>query len=247
MYILIYAIIATVVVSLVSLIGIFTLSIKDKILKKILILLVALSAGAMMGGAFIHLIPEAIEGSSADAVGILVLAGFMLFFIVERLLHWRHCHDGKCEVHMFTYMNLIGDGVHNFIDGIIIVVSFLVSIPFGIVTTLAVLFHEIPQELGDFGVLVHGGFSKAKALTFNFLTALTAVLGAVFGYFLSSYVGNIIPIMLPIAAGGFIYIAASDLVPELHKEPKISKAMFSFVFFLIGIGLMWLVKFLFGG
>jgi len=142
-------------------------------------------------------------------------------------------------------MNLIGDAVHNFIDGIIIAVSFLVNINMGIVSTIAIIAHEIPQEIGDFGVLIYGGFTKTKALFFNFLSALTAIVGALFGYFLSTSIEEVIPFMLPFAAGGFIYIAASDLIPELHKEPDLKKAFASFCFFVIGIILMLLVKFIF--
>ncbi|MBD3249438.1 hypothetical protein GF336_05315 [Candidatus Woesearchaeota archaeon] len=138
--------------------------------------------------------------------------------MIEKFLHWHHCHKGKCDIHTFTYMNLIGDGVHNFIDGLIIAASFSVDISFGVITTIAVIAHEIPQEIGDFGVLVYGGFGRLKALAFNFLSAVTAIIGAVIGYLISGSVEGFVPFLLPFAAGGFIYIAASDLVPELHKE-----------------------------
>ena len=245
MHILAYILIATAVVSLIAFIGIFTFALKDKLVKKLLLILVAQAAGALMGGAFIHLLPEAVEQSNPGTCGFFVLLGFAIFFVIERILYWRHCHKGKCDVHTFTYMNLIGDAIHNFIDGVIIAISFLVSTPFGIITTIAILAHEIPQEIGDFGVLVYGGFSKLKALFFNFLTALAAIAGALFGYFLSALVEKSIVILLPIAAGGFIYIAASDLVPELHKEPDIKKSLYSFAFFIVGIGLMWFIKFIF--
>jgi zinc and cadmium transporter len=240
-----YILISTIIVSLIAFVGIFTLTMKQRKLNRILLMLVALSAGGLMGDAFIHLIPEAIEGSSATGAGIFVIAGFSLFFIIERVLHWRHCHEGKCDVHMFTYMNIIGDSVHNFIDGIVIAVSFLVSIPLGIATTIAIIAHEIPQEIGDFAVLVHGGFSRLKALFFNFISALTAVLGAVVGYFISS-AANFMPILLAVAAGGFIYISASDLVPELHKEADMKKSFLYFVLFIAGILFMWLIKAVFG-
>ncbi len=243
---LLWALSATIIVSLIAFVGVVTLAIKDKLLNKILLLLVGFSAGALMGGAFLHLIPESAEGSSLISVGLFVLVGFASFFIIERFLYWHHCHKtGKCEVHMFTYMNLMGDAIHNFIDGLIIAASFVVSIPLGIATTIAVIAHEIPQELGDFGVLVYGGFSKLKALFFNFLTELTAILGAIIGFFLSSSLEGFIPFLLPFAAGGFIYIAASDLVPELHKEADIKRAILSFVFFLIGIAFMYGIKLIF--
>ena len=163
---------ATIVVSLISLAGIITLSLKAKSLNKILLILVGFSVGALMGGAFLHLIPEAVEESGLSFVSLYVLVGFSAFFVIERFLYWHHCHkEGRCPVHMFTYMNLIGDGIHNFVDGLIIAASFVINIPFGIVTTIAIIAHEIPQELGDFGVLVYGGFTKFKALFYNFLSA----------------------------------------------------------------------------
>jgi zinc and cadmium transporter len=239
---LMWSIGATVIVSLISLVGIISLSIKEKLLNKILFLMVGFSAGALMGGAFLHLIPEAVEESSMGLVSISLLIGFALFFIIERVLHWHHCHDGKCDVHTFTYMSLIGDSVHNLIDGLVIASSFVINIPLGIATTVAVITHEIPQELGDFAVLIYGGFSKLKAIIFNFLTGLIAVIGAVIGYFLASSIENFTAVLVPFAAGGFIYIAASDLIPELHKESKLNKSLLSFLFFVIGIVLMLLLK-----
>jgi len=238
---------SVIVVSLISLVGVVTLSLTDNVLKKLLFLLVAFSAGAMLGGAFIHLLPEALEKSSSLFVFLFVLVGFSLFFILEKLLFWRHCHEGKCHIHTFTYMNLMGDAVHNFIDGMIIAATYLVSIPLGIITTVAIIAHEIPQEISDFGVLVYGGFKKTKALFANFMVALTAVLGAIFGYLLSSSIEGSNSFLIPFAAGGFIYIAASDLVPELHKEKDIKKSYVSFIVFLLGILLMWITKIVLGG
>lgn len=239
---LLWALGATLLVSAISLIGVVTLSVKDKLLNKILLILVGLAAGGLMGGAFLHLLPEALEKVAVASVFILALAGFSLFFVLERILFWRHCHKGKCPVHMFTYMNLVGDGMHNFVDGLIIMAGFLTSFSLGIVTTLAVIFHEIPQEIGDFGVLVYGGFSKARALLWNFISALTAVAGAIIGFFVSVYAANFATFLLPIAAGGFIYIASSDLIPEMHKELDVKKALPPLIFFLIGIGLMWVLS-----
>jgi zinc and cadmium transporter len=243
--ILIWIILSTLLVCLLSLVGIFAFVFKSKILNKILLGLVGFSAGALMGGAFLHLLPESLEETKAITVGIFLLVGFSSFFLIERLLHWHHCHKGTCEVHTFTYMNLFGDAVHNFIDGVIIAISFISNIHVGIVTTIAIIAHEVPQEIGDFGVLIYGGFTKAKALVYNFLSALTALAGALFGYFLSTTLKEIIPSILPFAAGGFIYIAASDLIPELHKEPNLKKSLMSFFFFIAGISLMYAIKLIF--
>ena len=144
----------------------------------------------------------------------------------------------KTHVHPFAYMNLIGDSLHNFIDGLIVAGSYLISIPAGIATTIAVIFHEIPQEIGDFGVLVHGGFSKGRAIFLNFITALTAILGAVFALVLSNYISNIEGYLISLAIGGFLYIAGSDLIPELHKETKISVSLIQILTFVLGIIVM---------
>lgn len=240
--VLTWIIASTFMISLIAFIGILTLSLKEKLLNEILILLVALSAGALMGGAFLHLIPEAIEFGSD--IFIYILVGFVLFFLVEKILHWRHCHHGNCKIHTFVYMNLFGDFVHNFIDGLVIAASFAVDIKLGITTVIAIALHEIPQEIGDFGVLIYGGFKKSKALLLNFLIALTAVLGGIAGYLLSGYTETFSMFLLPFAAGGFIYIAASDLIPELRKEAGLKKSLPIFIVFLIGIGIMYLVKFI---
>ena len=248
MTILLWILLSTFIISAMAFIGIITLFFKEKVLDKLVFFLVALSAGALMGGAFLHLLPEAMEKIDHSVPGhsfnvfVYLLFGFVLFFLIEKVLHWRHCHKGKCDVHTFAYMNLLGDAVHNFIDGLIIAASFIVDINLGIVTSIAIAMHEIPQEIGDFGVLVHGGFSRAKALFMNFLTALTAILGGVVGYFLSGYTEYSLVFLLPFAAGGFIYIAASDLIPEIRKEMDFRKYFVSFGVFLLGILLMYSIK-----
>jgi zinc and cadmium transporter len=226
---------STTLVSLLSLIGITTLLIKDQFLKQILLVLVGFSAGALMGGAFLHLLPEALGHSPSIHIFSYLLVGFVIFFLLERFLHWRHCHQRECNVHTFTYMNLVGDGIHNFIDGLVIAASFVFSIQIGITTTFAVIAHEIPQELGDFGVLVYGGFAKFKALFYNLLSALTAIFGALLGFFLLPLIDNLASFLVPFAAGGFLYIAGSDLIPELHKEANLKRSILSFIFFLVGI------------
>ena len=239
---LLWILISTFLISLMAFVGILALMLKEKLLEKLLIILVSLSAGALMGGAFLHLIPEAVEKFSMDKVFIYVLVGFTLFFLIEKILHWRHCHKRKCSIHTFAYMNLFGESVHNFIDGLIIAASYVVNIPLGIATTFAVALHEIPQELGDFGVLVYGGFSKKKALFMNFIIALTCVLGGILGYFLADYTENSIEFLLPFAAGGFIYIAACDLIPEIRQEKNLAKSLLIFSIFIIGMTIMFAVK-----
>lgn len=244
MHILSLIIIATLINSLIALVGIFSLWMKQRSFKKMLLILVAFSTGALLSGAFFHLIPEALETLTPIAAFTYLLIGFILFFVIERFLYWHHCHDGKCRVHPVRYLILLGDSIHNLIDGIIIAISFIVSIPFGIITTLLVIGHEVPQELGNFGILVYSGLGKVESLIYNLLAQLTCVLGGVFGYFLSNSIEGIVPFVLPFAAGGFIYIAASDLVPELHKEPEIRKSLISFSFFIIGIVFMLVIKFI---
>ncbi len=239
----IWAITASIVVSLISLIGIITIILKENILEKILVPLIGFSAGGLIGAAFLHILPEALEQyQNNNDVFFYVIVGFVAFFILERYFHWRHCHEGVCHMHVFTYMNLVGDGIHNFTDGLIIGASFAVNVYFGSVTTLVIIFHEIPQEIGDFGVLVYGGFSKSKALFYNFITALTCVLGTIIGYPLSKHVKSFSMYLLPIVAGGFIYIAACDLIPEMHKQTSTKKVTFSIIAFLFGIVFIFLAR-----
>lgn len=247
MNVLVWIIMATLVDGITGLVGIFSLWVSDRFLRKLVGILVAFSAGALLSGAFFHLLAEAVVKIDAQVAFVFLLVGFVLFFLVERLLHWHHCHDGKCDVHPFTYLIVFGDGMHNFIDGVVIAASFVVGASFGVITTILVLGHEVPQELGNFGVLVYGGWSKLKAIVYSFLAQLTCVVGGIVGYFLTSSVNVALPFILSFAAGGFVYIAASDLIPQLHKEPKLWKSMQSFSFFIVGIVFIWLIKFLFGG
>jgi len=226
---------AVLIVSLISLVGVFFISLSKKKLNRIVNYLVAIASGALLGGAFIHILPEIME--AGPQMFLFVLFGILFFFLLEKIMYWRHCHDGECTVHAFTYLSLIGDAVHNFIDGIIISTAFLVSVPIGISATISIIFHEIPQEIGDFAVMIYGGFSKKKALMYNFLSGATALLGAIVGYFLSSITG-IIPILLALSAGGFIYIASSDLIPELHKTKKITASLIQFGLIIFGILVM---------
>lgn len=240
--ILAWILISTFTVCIISLIGVFALAINENLLKKIIFSLIGFSAGALIGGAFLHILPEVLDKVKAETVFTYVILGLVLFFLMERYFYWRHCHAGICDVHAFTYLNLIGDGFHNFIDGMVIAASFVVSLKLGFVTTLAVIFHEIPQELGDFGVLIYGGFSKQKALLYNFISALSAMAGALAGYFLSDLTQGFSNFILPLTAGGFIYIAASDLIPEIHKETNAFRSTLAFLTFLCGIIFMAVAK-----
>ncbi|MCX5695460.1 MAG: ZIP family metal transporter [Candidatus Omnitrophica bacterium] len=239
-----WILISTLLVSVISLIGIFTLAIKEERLHKIIFSLIGFSAGALIGSAFLHILPEALEKTNSTVVFYYLILGLTLFFLLERYLHWRHCHDKDCAVHAFTYLNLFGEAFHNFIDGIAIAASFIISFKLGLATTLAIILHEIPKELGNFGVLIYGGFSRNKALLYNFISALAAVIGALVGYFISDFAHGFSDFIMPLTAGGFIYIATSDLIPEIHKEKDQRRATLAFVSFLFGILFMALAKIL---
>ncbi|HLN19204.1 MAG TPA: ZIP family metal transporter [Patescibacteria group bacterium] len=235
-----YTIISVFIVSLISLIGVFTLSIDQKKLYNFLIYFVSLSAGTLMGDAFIHLIPEAYKSENNRSVSVYILLGILIFFVLEKILHWRHCHEEPCpeHPHPFSYVILVGDAVHNAIDGMVIAASFFVSIPIGIATATAVIFHEIPHEIGNFGSLVYGGFTRRKALMYNFLSALFAIAGAVLVLVVNITDGSLTKFLIPFAAGGFVYIAGTDLIPELHKHTEIKKGIWQLLAFIFGIGLM---------
>jgi zinc and cadmium transporter len=236
---LILILVSTFLVSTISIIGILFLVLRKKLLDKILLMLVSFASGSLLGGAFLHLIPEALSPYD-EIVFIVILAGILVFFLLEKSL-WKHCHEKECPVHPFAYLNLFGDGLHNFIDGMIIAASFLVSIPLGTATTIAVISHEVPQEIGDFGILVYGGISKNKALVYNFLTAITAIAGATFTYAFYEFIPKM-AYLLAFAAGSFIYIATTDLIPEMRKERKLTVSFAQFILLLAGIILMWLLK-----
>lgn len=233
----------TFLISLLSLLGAVLFSNNEKLLNKLVFYLVGLSTGTLLGGAFFHLIPESLESLSFDVVSVLMLVSFSVFFMLEKILHWHHCHDGNCDTHSLGYMNLIGDCVHNFIDGVIIASAFSLHINLGIISAIAIIFHEIPQELGDFGVLIYSGMKKNLALTYNFISSLSSILGGVLGYMFLSTHENLFSYVLPIAAGGFLYISTSDLLPEIRKEPNLSKSIRAYMLFVVGLVLMYVLKF----
>tara|TARA_Y100000310_G_scaffold325630_1_gene389355 strand:+ start:718 stop:1509 length:792 start_codon:yes stop_codon:yes gene_type:complete len=238
-----YSLGSVLLVSLLAFVGLLVLAVKVKTLHKLMLFLVSFSAGALLGDAFLHLLPEIVEEVGFTlTVSLSLLVGMFLFFILEKFIHWNHCHypTTKEHPHAFAITNLVGDGFHNLLDGLIIGAGYLVSIPVGIATTLAVIFHEIPQELGDFGVLVHGGFSKFKALMYNFLSALVAVFGVVLALLLGG-ISSFSSYLVPFAAGSFIYIATADLIPELHKETKPLISGLQVVGFVLGVLVMVLL------
>ena len=242
---LIYSLLSTLVVSSISLIGLFLIFIKSQKLQNFTLALVSFAVGALLGDAFIHLIPESFNSfPSGSTASVFILSGILLFFILEKILRWHHCHEVDChqeEKHIIT-LNLIGDSVHNYIDGALIAASFQISTFVGLTTTLAVILHEIPQEIGDFGIFIHHGVSIKKTVLYNFISALTSFLG-VFAIFLFNY--DFSSYIIPLTAGGFIYLALTDLTPELHRhDPKISIALTQLISIILGISLMFCLLFL---
>lgn len=234
---------ATLIISSGSLVGVLAISIKPHILNKYLLPLVSLSAGTMLGAAFLHLLPESVESMDTHLVFQLALASFIGFFLLERILHWRHCHDeAHLARHTIGYMNLLGDGIHNFIDGLLIAASFAAGNTLGFVSVLAIALHEVPQEIGDFGVLLHSGFTRSRALISNIGVSLTSVFGGIIGFYLSHSTTIFASYLIPIAAGGFIYIASADLIPELKEGKTTRKTLATIIMFVVGIVVMSLVS-----
>ena len=242
-----YTFLSVIAVSLLSFVGVFSLAIKQETLLKITMFFVSLSAGTLLGDSFFHLLPEATAKSNGLSLWLMVIAGMIIFFILEKVIFWRHCHipTSANHPHHLGLMNLVGDGLHNFIDGIVIAGSFLINPPLGVATTLAVVAHEIPQEIGDFGVLIHAGYSRRKALFLNFLSAITAIFGALIALLIGQQMENFSTFIVPFTAGGFIYIATADLIPELKKESHPLKSLGQLLAILVGLGIMLGLKYLF--
>ncbi|MCX7094187.1 MAG: ZIP family metal transporter [Methylobacter sp.] len=235
---------ASFLVSLTSMSGMFALWIEAEQLKRTIPYLVALAVGVLLGDAFIHLIPDAVNRQgSVSTVCLLTLAGVFIFFILEKVVRWRHDHhidisEQSAYIKPIAKMNLMGDAIHNFVDGILIAGSFLVDPVLGFTTTLAIIAHEIPQEIGDVGALVYGGYPPAKAVLYNFYCSLTVVVGAVFTLLFSQVAESSLVFLLPIAAGGFIYIAATDMIPALHEHSTLPHLFGQTAIFAFGIGFM---------
>lgn len=213
---------------------------------------VSFAIGALLGAAFLALLPHAVTGEyrlEFHQLGLAVLLGILGFFLMEKLVLWRHCHAHECEAHSPTEAHqrqaagtliLIGDGIHNLVDGVLIAAAFLTDLHLGIITSLAVAAHEIPQELGDFAVLLHSGYSRRRALLFNVLASLTTVIGAVVAYFSLQTAMYAVPYILAIAAASFIYIAVADLIPGLHRRVQPKETIKQIVLILCGVVMIYL-------
>jgi zinc and cadmium transporter len=233
--------------SVIALVGSVTLVLPEATLRRLLLPLVAFAAGSLIGGAFFHMIPAGLAAyGSSTGFFVWILAGFSVFFVLEQFMHWHHCHRASADCKKpLTYLILIGDGLHNFIGGLAIAGTFLIDIRLGVMAWLAAAAHEVPQELGDFGVLVHGGWPKNKALLFNVLSALTFLLGGLVTYAVAFKFD--VSFLIPFAAGNFIYIGASDLVPEVNRHENLTSNIGNFLAFIFGIALMLLIKVSLGG
>jgi len=248
MNVLSWIILSSIAMSLIAWSGLLILFFKEPVLKKILLPLVSFSAGSLIGASFLHLLPEALEKipTKENMLNIFgwLLVGFTVFFILENFINWHHCHRPLSKHKKpVTYLILIADGLHNFIGGIAIGGSFVAGIPVGIVTWLAAAAHEIPQELGDFGILIYGGWNKTTALIYNFLSALTVLLGGLFAYFITRSIDT--SLILGFAAGNFLYIGAADLVPEIKQEKCMKKNIIILISFISGMAVIWGVRRLF--
>jgi len=237
-----YIVFSSIVLAAVSLDGALAVLLSRKIFNELIPNLVAFSAGALIGGAILHLIPESIdELGNEPSTFVLILAGIVAFYILEQFIHWHHCHkethDHKKPV---SYLILIADGVHNLIDGLAVAAAFLTAPALGVSTLVAVVAHEIPQELGDFGILIHSGWKSGKALLFNFISSLTFLAGGLIAYFVSKDFD--VSVLLPFAAGTFIYIAAVDLIPEIKSDTKLKSKISFFIAFVLGLILMYLIR-----
>jgi zinc and cadmium transporter len=239
-----YTLASVMFVSLLSLIGIFTLSLREERFKSFLLYFVSFAVGGLYGDAFIHLLPEAFKELGINlGTSLYVLAGLLLFFVIEKFIRWSQgtaVASGRILSPLVPLV-LIVDSIHNMIDGMIIGASFIVSFPLGLTTTLAVVFHEIPHEVSDFAVLVHGGLTVRRALIFNFLSALTAILGGIISLLIGETIAGYATVLLPVTAGGFIYIAGSDLVPELQQDARAGTSARQFLVIAAGVAVMALL------
>jgi zinc and cadmium transporter len=238
---LFWIVIGGLLMSAIALIGGVTLLLTEARLRALLLPLVALAAGTLLGGAFLHLIPAAVsQMGNGLPVYLWILVGFAVFFALEQFLNWHHCHRTSCEHKPLTYLILVADALHNFIGGLAVAGAFLIDIRLGVSAWIAAAAHEVPQELGDFAVLIHGGWKSSRALAFNFLSALTFLAGGLVAY--GSSRSYDVEFLLPFAAGNFIYIAAADLIPEVKHQTRLSRSILHSVAFTAGVGLLLIVR-----
>jgi zinc and cadmium transporter len=225
----------------IALVGGLTVLIKESTLQKIILPLVGFAAGTLVGGAFFHMIPTGLpQWGKAEVFFLWVCIGFAAFFLLEQIMQWRHDHRSRSkDIKPLSYIILIADGLHNFIGGLAVAGTFLLDIRLGIAAWVAAAVHEVPQELGDFGILIHGGMSKPKALLLNVISSLTFLLGGVLAYVVSRRLN--VSFLVPLAAGNFIYIATSDLIPEIKHQKDIRLGFINFLFFLLGLAMMWIL------
>lgn len=229
----IYTLLSVIIISLVSFVGVFLISIKEKWLRKLLPLLICYAIGALLGNSFFHLLPESFHSiHSTSLAAWLVVGGFLLFFVLEKVLH---LHNKKVEVKTYGYLSLYSDSIHNFTDGILVAAAWMASPELGLSTTLAIVFHEVPQEISDFGILLKAGFTKNKALWYNFFVACTAILGAVLTLWIGHSMESASVYILPIAAGGFIYLAASNLLPEIVRTSTKKNIWIDLLIIILGL------------
>ena len=239
-----WMVLAGIGMSLIALVGGITTVLPRTTLERIILPMVGLAAGSLLGGAMLHLIPESVEAlGNTTGVYLAVLIGFGVFFVLEQFLHWHHCHRTEHDAHQpLGYLILIADGLHNLIGGLAVGGAFIVDLRVGAIAWLVAAAHEIPQELGDFGVLVHGGWPPRSALLWNLGSALTFLLGVLVAYAMASHVQ--VAYLLPFAAGNFIYVAAADLLPELTHDPQPRAKVLTSVSFLVGVSLLALATLL---
>lgn len=236
---IILSLLSVIIISAVPLLAFSFMKIGNEKLRKITGVFVALAIGAMLGDVVFHIYPEATE-TNTTSFWIFALAGVVFFFIAERLIHWHH-HQNHDHTHPIGKLVLLGDGVHNFVDGLLIAGSFLISPSVGFATAVAVILHEIPQELGDFSVLLHAGYTKTRAVRANFLSACAAIIGCLVGILGNNLVQGLPVILLSVTAGGFVYVSLTDLLPWVLK--KKGSLPLSFVMFFIGLLAMYILTF----
>ncbi len=236
-----HILLSVLIVSAVSLVGVCLFVVSEKLIRNAVIHLVSFSTGVLLGDVFLHMIPELAESDLLEQGVPYILGGILISFVIEKFIHWQHCHvfPSKDHYHPVGIMTLVGDGVHNIVDGLLIAGSFFVNTELGIATTIAVILHEIPQEIGDFAILVYSGYSRKMALFFNFLSALTAVFGALIGIFFVNSVDGLEHVIVSFAIGNFLYIAGTDLLPELHKHTRISQGVLQLISMVAGMGVMY--------